>query len=111
VNLGYLAALLVSIGGMLVLDQRYRLFLWRAPGRAALTLGVGTALLLAVDFVAIALGVFKVGDSPLLSGVMLAPHLPLEEPLFLLFLCLITMVAHELVRRIRSRRGATEDEG
>ena len=110
-NLGYLAALLVSIAGMLVLDWRYRLFLWRAPARAALTLAIGVALLLAVDLVAISLGVFRVGDSPLLSGVMLAPHLPLEEPLFLLFLCLLTMVAHELVQRIRSRRRTAEREG
>ncbi len=109
-NLGYLAALLVSIAGMLVLDARYRLFLWRSPARAALTLAVGVALLLAADLAAIALGVFRVGDSPLLSGVMLAPHLPVEEPVFLVFLCLITMVVHELVRRISGRR-RTEREG
>ena len=27
-----------------------------------------------------------------MTGVMLAPELPLEEPLFLLFLCEVTMV-------------------
>ncbi len=110
-SLGYLAALLVSIAGMLALDARYRLFLWRSPARAALTLAIGVALLLAADLTAIALGVFRVGDSPLLSGVMLAPHLPLEEPLFLVFLCLITMVVHELVQRVRARRLRDEREG
>ncbi|PZQ92054.1 MAG: lycopene cyclase domain-containing protein [Leifsonia xyli] len=103
-SLGYLGALLVSIAGMLVLDARYRLFLWRAPRAAALTLLVGVGLLLAVDLLAIALGVFRVGDSPALSGVMLAPHLPLEEPVFLVFLCLLTMVVHGLVRRMRRAR-------
>jgi lycopene cyclase domain-containing protein len=107
-SVGYLTALLVSTAGMLVLDARYRLFLWRSPARAALTLGVGVVLLLAIDLAAIALGVFRVGDSPLLSGIMLAPHLPVEEPVFLVFLCLLTMVVHELAQRLRARRRRAE---
>jgi len=101
VNLVYLGALLAAIAGMLVLDARHRLFLWRSPGRALATLAIGTGALLVVDLVAIALGIFRVGDSPLMTGIMLAPHLPLEEPVFLLFLCLLTMVVHELARRMR----------
>ena len=103
-SLVYLAALLVSIGGMLLLDARRRLFLWRSPGRALATLGIGTAALLGVDLLAIGLGIFRVGGSPLMTGILLAPHLPLEEPLFLAFLCQLTMVVHELVRRMRPPR-------
>lgn len=107
-NLVYLGALLVSIAGMLVLDARYRLFLWRSPRRALLTLAIGTAALLLVDLLAIGLGIFRAGDSPLMTGVMLAPHLPLEEPVFLLFLCLLTMVVHELARRMGRSRGTVD---
>ena len=105
----YLAALLVSIGGTLVLDARFRLFLWRAPRAAVLTLLIGTAALLAVDLVAIALGIFRVGDSPLMTGVMLAPHLPLEEPVFLLFLCQLTMVAASGAERVLTGRRAARE--
>ncbi|MCS0500397.1 lycopene cyclase domain-containing protein [Protaetiibacter mangrovi] len=103
-NLLYLAALLVSIAGMVVLDARFRLFLWRSPGTALVTLAIGVGMLLVADAIGIALGVFGIGDTPYLSGIVLAPHLPLEEPFFLLFLCQLTMVVHELVRRIRAPR-------
>lgn len=105
-SLIYLAALLVSLGGMLLLDWRHRLFLWRRPGPAILTLLAGTALLIATDLVAISLGLFRMGDSPLMTGVTLAPHLPIEEPIFLLLLCQLTMVLHEVSRRwLRRRQG------
>lgn len=103
-NLIYLAALAVSLAGVVVLDARYRLFLWWHPLRAVITLGVGVALLLAVDLVAISLGLFRMGDSPYLSGIALAPHLPLEEPIFLLMLCQLTMVLYEGARRISETR-------
>jgi hypothetical protein len=44
-----------------------------------------------------------------MTGVMLAPELPLEEPVFLLFLCEVTMVlvlgADRLIRA-RMRKGS-----
>lgn len=88
----YLGALLLSLGGMLLLDWRHRLFLWRAPARALLVLAAGLVLLLAADAVGIVYGVFEIGETPYLTGIVLAPELPLEEPLFLLFLCQLTMV-------------------
>lgn len=103
-NLIYLTALAISLAGVVVLDARYRLFLWRHPLRAVITLLVGVALLLAVDVVAISFGLFRMGDSPYLSGITLAPHLPLEEPIFLLMLCQLTMVLHEGARRISEAR-------
>lgn len=88
----YLGALLFSLAGMLLLDWRHRLFLWRAPRRALLTLAAGVVLMLAADAVGIFCGIFEIGETPYLTGIVLAPELPLEEPLFLLFLCQLTMV-------------------
>jgi len=88
----YLAAIMLAAAGVLVLDRRYGLFVWRSPAKAAVVVAVGTAALLVCDLIAIRAGVFLVGDSPHLTGVMLAEHLPLEEPLFLAFLSLVTMV-------------------
>lgn len=106
----YLAALLVSLGGMLLLDWRHRLFLWRAPVRALLTLAAGVALLLIADWVGIVYGVFEIGETPYLTGIVLAPELPLEEPLFLLFLCQLTMVlvtgTERVLAHLAARRGA-----
>ncbi|BDZ45321.1 lycopene cyclase domain-containing protein [Naasia aerilata] len=75
-NLIYLAALLVSVTGMVVLDLRYRLFFARDARRAAIVLAVGIVFFLLWDLAGIGLGIFFLGDSGLVSGVMLAPELP-----------------------------------
>ncbi|MEW1833921.1 lycopene cyclase domain-containing protein [Microbacterium sp. NPDC079995] len=100
----YLVALVVSALGVLTVDLRHRLALGAAPGRTLLLVACGTVFLLIWDIAGIATGVFVRGDSPLLLGVDLAPHLPLEEPVFLAFLCHLTLVVHALATRIAARR-------
>ncbi|WP_109212063.1 MULTISPECIES: lycopene cyclase domain-containing protein [Microbacterium] len=100
----YLAAILVSAAGVLLLDRRWHLAAWQAPGRTALAVGAGTAFFLVWDAVGIATGVFVKGDSPLLLGIDLAPHLPLEEPVFLAFLCYLALVAWAGAVRVIDRR-------
>ncbi|MGC5627993.1 lycopene cyclase domain-containing protein [Georgenia sp. Z1344] len=88
----YLTALLVSTAGMATIDARHRLFLWHAPGRAAVVVLVGTAYLLAWDAAGIATGLFRHLDSRFATGLLLAPHMPIEEIVFLVFLSYLTMV-------------------
>lgn len=103
----YLLLLLVGIGCMLLLDRRFRLFFWHDPAIAALVTALGTALFLLWDLAGIAAGVFLRGEGMIASGIVLAPELPLEEPVFLVFLVLCTMVVFSGTMRIlRSRRGA-----
>lgn len=102
----YLAALLVSLGAMALIDARWRLAFWRAPGAAALAVGAGTALLLAWDVVGIGFGVFFRGDSAWATGLVIAPELPIEEPVFLVFLCylaLVSVLGAERILRARER--------
>jgi len=96
----YLLAILVSAGGVVALDARWRLAAWSAPGRTALAVGISTVFFLIWDAVGIATGVFIKGDSVLLLGVDLAPQLPLEEPFFLAFLCYLALVAWAAARRL-----------
>lgn len=101
----YLIAILGSALGVLLLDLRWRLVGPRAPWRSVVAVGVGTAFFLAWDAVGIATGVFVKGDSPLLVGIDLAPHLPVEEPVFLAFLCYLGLVAAAAAERAgRARR-------
>ena len=88
----YLGGLLVVIGCMALIDARWRLVFWRAPLAAAVTIGVGLVFFLLWDAAGIVLGVFFRGDSRIVTGIELAPELPLEEPVFLLFLCYLTLV-------------------
>lgn len=103
----YLAALLAGIGCMLLLDHRFRLFFWHDPAVATVITVVGTALFLLWDFAGIAAGIFLRGDSAAATGIVLAPELPLEEPVFLIFLVLCTMVIFTgAVRLLTRARGA-----
>lgn len=100
----YLLLLLISAAGVLVLDARFRLAFWSAPARTASAIAIGTVFFVIWDAVGIAAGVFVKGDSPLLLGIDLAPHLPLEEPVFLAFLCYLALVVHASARRRRPPR-------
>jgi lycopene cyclase domain-containing protein len=101
----YLGGLLVGIAGMIVLDLRLGLFFRRAPLRAAIVLVVGVAFFLVWDLAGIGLGVFFPGRSTIVTGVMLAPGLPLEEPLFLVLLCYSAMNAYGWFTRPRRAAG------
>jgi len=100
----YLTALLVSLGCMLLLDWRFRLFFWRDAVSALLVTLVGVAFFLVWDLAGIAGGIFLRGDAAIATGLVLAPELPIEEPVFLLFLVVCTMVIYTGSARILARR-------
>lgn len=102
----YLAALLVSIAGLVTLDFRVKLFLFAAPVRALVVLVVGVAGFLLWDAAGVAQGIFFEGPTGLLVGVDLAPDIPLEELFFLLLLCLTAMEAFLLAQRALAHRTA-----
>lgn len=100
----YLGGLLFALLGMVVLDLRFRLFFWRSPRRAAAVLALGIVFFLAWDAAGVSLGIFFRGNLALLTGVQLAPEIPLEELFFLTLLCYLTMNSYgALTRRSSSR--------
>ena len=96
----YLASLLVGIACMLLLDHRFRLFFWRDAGAATIVTVVGVVFLLCWDLAGIGLGIFLRGEGAIATGLLIAPELPIEEPVFLLFLVLCTMVLYTGARRV-----------
>lgn len=102
----YLSALLVFLGCMLLLDARFTLFFWRDPWAASVVTLVGVLFLLAWDAAGIALGIFFRGEALVATGIVLAPELPLEEPVFLVFLVVCTMVLYTGSARLLTARRA-----
>ncbi|GAB2702937.1 lycopene cyclase domain-containing protein [Microbacterium marinum] len=100
----YLLFLVLSAAGIAALDLRFRLVMPVRPGRAWAAIALGTAFFVLWDLVGIATGVFVRGESPLLLGIDLAPHLPVEEPVFLAFLCYLALVLHAAAGRVRRPR-------
>ena len=109
-SLLYLGALIVSLGAMVLLDARFRLVFWRDARRASIVLALGLVFFLAWDLSGIALGVFARGGSRFMTGVELAPELPLEEVFFLLFLCYLILVLIFGIDRLLARRRRPQGE-
>ena len=104
-GLVYLLCLLVPLACMAVLDRRFRLVLWRAPRRGAVVLAAGIGLFLLWDLAAIAAGHYRMGQSPLMTGILLGPELPLEELVFIAFLSYHALVLWGLVHLGLGRLG------
>lgn len=103
---GYLAALLISIAGLAALDLRHRLALAVSVSRTLITLGLSVAFFLIWDAFGVALGVFFRGQSPFLTGVLVAPEIPLEEVFFLVVLSYSALLLYlGFARMISNRRG------
>lgn len=87
----YLIALLVSLTGMVVLDRRFSLFYWANAKRASVVHIVGIVFFLVWDVYGIGQGLFFRGETSFMTGILLAPELPLEEVFFLTLLTYMTM--------------------
>jgi lycopene cyclase domain-containing protein len=104
VSILYLALLVGGLGCMALVDRRFRLFFWRDAWRAAVVALIGLVFFVVWDLAGIALGIFERGVSPISSGVLVAPELPLEELFFLAFLCYLTMILVLGARHVLDRR-------
>lgn len=108
----YLAALLVSIGGLAVIDRKLRLAFWADARRAGLTVGLGVLGFLGWDLLGLGLHIFARGTSPHMTGLLLAPELPVEEAFFLTLLCYVALLAWRWFDRgARARASWQEPEG
>ena len=87
----YLLALLIALTGMVVLDRRFRLFFWSDPWRAAIVLVSGIVFFLAWDLSGVGFGIFFRGETAFMTGLQVAPELPVEELFFLALLVYVTM--------------------
>jgi lycopene cyclase domain-containing protein len=103
----YLGALAISLGGLGLLDWRYRVAVFAQPRRALLTVAIGVVFFLLWDAAGIGLGIFFRGDGPYMTGVLLAPELPVEEVFFLTLLVYQTLLLWRYFERRHAREVAS----
>lgn len=103
INFGYLGFLVISILGLVGIDQRHKLVLWLAPASALITILFGVIFFLIWDLVGISQGVFFRGNAPHLTGLLLAPELPIEEVCFLILLCYSALIVYGAVSKRYSK--------
>ncbi|WP_295627829.1 lycopene cyclase domain-containing protein [uncultured Corynebacterium sp.] len=102
----YLIILVTTLVCMVLCDFRWRLTFFHDAARAwAVSAGM-LALFLVWDALGIVTGVFFRGGSPFMTGIELAPEMPLEEPIFLFFLTYLTMNLTSGARLLLAARDA-----
>jgi lycopene cyclase domain-containing protein len=99
----YLGGLLFSLVGCALIDYRYKLGFWLSFRAAAFAIVIPVIFLLTWDFAGIALGIFFRGESHQLTGLVLAPELPIEEPIFLTLLCYSTLIVFSAFKKRLAR--------
>jgi lycopene cyclase domain-containing protein len=100
----YLAALLLALACIALVDHRWGLLLWSDARRGGMVLAAGVVFFLAWDLLAVHFGFYRQSGSDLMTGLQIAPGVPVEELFFVLFLCYVTLVLHTLVDRLVTTR-------
>jgi lycopene cyclase domain-containing protein len=107
----YLIALCVSLLGLVGLDRKFKLVFFRDWLSGAVAIASGVTFFMVWDLFGITIGIFFRGETKGLTGLMLAPELPIEEIVFLTLLCYTTLEVFlalgRLVHGKRDRRLAT----
>jgi lycopene cyclase domain-containing protein len=109
VSFFYLLGLLAAIGGLALLDFRHRLAFAKNAKHIYLIL-ISVAFFLIWDFAGISLGIFFRGETKLLSGVLIAPELPLEELFFLILLSYNALLLLKFFTRVSNRGKESKGE-
>jgi lycopene cyclase domain-containing protein len=99
----YLIALTFSLIGCSILDWRYKLAFWYDRRRALITLGLGCAVFLLWDLLAIQQGIFIHGSGQYMLPFTLLPQFPLEEIFFIGLLCYSTLLLYRGAEKLWSR--------
>lgn len=100
----YLAGLIFSIIGLGLFDWRFKLGFSTNKKAAALATLLPLIFFLIWDGAGIALGIFFRGETSHLTGILVAPELPIEELFFLFLLNYTTLTIFITVKRIVAKR-------
>ena len=106
-NWWYLASLVISILGMVLLDRRHQLVFFKHAQASLITMAIGIAFFAVADLAGIALRIFFRGSSPYLSGLVIAPEFPIEELFFLTLLCYSILAVSNGVAKFYGRLSQT----
>ena len=100
----YLAGLIFSIIGLGLFDWRFKLGFSTNKKAATLATLLPLIFFLLWDGAGIALGIFFRGETSHLTGILVAPELPIEELFFLFLLNYTTLTIFITVKRIVAKR-------
>ena len=100
----YLIGLVFSIIGLALFDWRFKLGFSTNRKAATLATVIPLIFFLLWDGAGIALGIFFRGETSHLTGLVIAPELPVEELFFLFLLNYTTLTVFIAIKRLLDKR-------
>lgn len=94
----YALLLLLSIGGLIYLDYRYRVAYFKHPDRTRRILAIVLAVFVLWDVLGIVANIFFIGHTTVLLGWQIG-QFPIEEILFLMLLSYSSLMTYLLLKR------------
>uniref|UniRef100_UPI0035BBC7C7 lycopene cyclase domain-containing protein n=1 Tax=Agreia sp. TaxID=1872416 RepID=UPI0035BBC7C7 len=85
------------------------LFFFRDGRRASIVLAAGLVFFVCWDLAGIGFGIFFRGETSFMTGLQLAPELPVEEIFFLTLLCYLVMNLFGFVTRALDRNRSVRE--
>jgi lycopene cyclase domain-containing protein len=104
VQYAYLIGLVFSIIGLALFDWRFKLGFSTNRKAATLATVIPLIFFLLWDGAGIALGIFFRGETSHLTGLVIAPELPVEELFFLFLLNYTTLTVFIAIKRLLDKR-------
>ena len=103
----YAVILLVSLGGLALCDQRWKLVAWKSNAAKKATIATIAALVgffLIWDIAGIILGIFYTNPRYTLGLNLVTPNLPIEEVFFLMLLVYSVLIVDAATKRYYTSR-------
>lgn len=94
----YLGLLVFILLCFAAIDYKYKLVFFKDSVRAIKAYSISLFIFVLWDVLGIALGIFFIGDTALLTGILLAPELPIEEIFFLTVLLYNPLVVYTFLK-------------
>ena len=108
IGLVYSLVIAVSTAGIMTIDHRWKLAFFRNARATWLAIAASMSLLLIWDVLGIRSGIFFRGETEFMTGLLVAPELPVEEIGFLFFLSYIALVLAGGARRVAEHSAVSE---
>lgn len=96
----YLGILCLGILGLIILDYKYKLAFFCDPKSSIFAILPVMLLLLLADMVGVAQNIFFTYTDYVSNWYIASQNLPVEELIFLLLLCYITLIVYRIANRL-----------
>jgi len=83
-----------------MIDHRFKLAFWIDKKRTLMTISIAVIVFIFWDYIGIALGVFRMGDSAFMSSIQLFSEFPIEEIFFLVLLTYTALLLNLGAKRL-----------